>query len=155
VNIEPIWIISQTVAIGGATLWAYIQMVQRVRAIESNIPENTRERLTKLEATVHTDLHERVIALEAVLDMIGKKAAKMLHSPHDPWGIDHFLDEYIAHDHDLSDARWREFHAKCEELQKLDHAAIDVRVLAMLVQSLSKFGRELAEHKLKRSQLNT
>ena len=136
-TIDPLWIVGQGVALTLVGVGAYIRLTERV---------------TKLEATVHTDLHDRVVALEAVLDLIGKKAARMLHSPHDPWGIDEFLEHYIDNDYDLPDEEWKQLFDKLTEVQK--KGDMDAKVLAMLVESLAGFTKALAEHKMKRNGSN-
>ncbi len=132
--IEPIWLLGQSVVMLGIGVGAYIRMTERV---------------TKLEATVHTDLHDRVVALEAVLELLGKRAAKLLHSPHDPWGIDVFLDHYIANDYDLPDTEWESLSKKLKEVQQLGNT--DAKVLAMLVETLAGFAQALAKHKMQRN----
>jgi len=138
-TIEPGFLLAQGVATIGVGIGAYISVVQRI---------------TKLESTKVEGIEARVATIEAVLRLISEKAAKMLHSPHDPYGLDGFLEKYIDHNYDLTDSEWAEFDKILIKVQEDNENSMDAKIYAMLVQTLSEFSRRLAEHKMQRNQLN-
>jgi hypothetical protein len=49
--------------------------------------------------------------------LFGQKAAKILHSPHDAYGIDYLLDKYIDEHYELTQDEWRNLLTKCEIIE--------------------------------------
>lgn len=80
--------------------------------------------------------------MKSVMVSISKKAADMLHSPDDHFGIDKLLEKYIAHDHDLTLAEWQELFNKCDRIMDDKSISPGHRCLAMFV-------KELSTHKLR------
>lgn len=64
--------------------------------------------------TNYSDLRERIVKMEVTLELIGRKSAKMLHSPHDPWGLDPMLDKYLSRHYEMSFEDWKELLGRCE-----------------------------------------
>lgn len=68
----------------------------------------------------HSVSKERFIRLEARFEMfvalLGTKAAKALHSPDDHHGLDRLLEDYIAHNHELSYDGWKELKERCDAI---------------------------------------
>ncbi len=142
-NVEPIWIIGEGLAFAGAGLLAYIGLTNRVTSIESRIPKDLAERVTRLEAQVHDDLFERVVSLEAVFNILGEKAAKLLHSDDDPYQIDSLLDKYLDRHYELSFAEWEALLAKCSVIEENKVLSKDERLLAGWISAV-------CHHKLRR-----
>lgn len=87
-------------------------------------------RLSRIEATV-----------EFLVESTGRMAAKKLHSPDNHLGIDHYLDMYINHHHDLSMEEWTD----------LKEALLITRMneLASKTEKIyAEFLIEICEHKL-------
>lgn len=76
---------------------------------------------------------ERVIRLETMLELMGRKAARSLHSPHDPYGIDAMLDKYLDRNYELNFDEWRQLLARCEEIESRTDITKDERWLAGMV----------------------
>jgi len=125
--VEPAWFLTQTVVLVGAGITAYIKLTERV---------------TKLEAQVHSDLFERVINLEAIFKLLGDKAAKILHSDDDPYGIDSLLDKYLDRHYELTYQEWETLLKKCTEIEDNKELSKGERVLASWLAAV-------AHHKLK------
>lgn len=134
-TIEPIWLVGQGVAFIGAALLAYFKMGERLSAVS--------ERVVKLEAQVHDDIFERVVSLEAVFNLLGEKAAKLLHSDEDEHGIDDLLDKYLDREYELSYSEWESLLAKCTLIEEDKSLAKGERLLAAWVSAV-------ASHKLRR-----
>jgi hypothetical protein len=76
---------------------------------------------------------ERVIRIEVMLDLMGRKAARSLHSPHDPYGIDSMLDKYLDRHYELSWDEWKALLARCEAIEARTDITKDERWLAGMV----------------------
>lgn len=92
-------------------------------------------------ASDHLGLAQRVTRLETVLDNIGIKMAKTLHSPDDHLGIDVLLDKYIDRNYELSLDEWNELMANCEQIENDRDLPHGVRVAAAML-------NEICRHKL-------
>lgn len=86
-------------------------------------------RLTRLETTV-----------EFVVDSLGRKAARALHSPDDHLGLDDYLDRYISKSHDMSLAEW-------VKMKQLLEVARDNPCATKNEQIMAEFLMELCDHK--------
>lgn len=86
----------------------------------------------------HTDLRERVIRLEAVMALFGQKAAKILHSPHDPYGIDHLLDKYLDQNYELTSDEWTILWHQCEMIENDKERSKGERTLAAFLSAISR-----------------
>lgn len=96
-NDTILWVVGQALLLIAAGITAYFNLFNRVS-------EN------------YTKLSERLIRLETTMDVIGQNAAKLLHSPHDPWGMDAILDKYIDRNYELSWDEWEEVLKQCNQV---------------------------------------
>lgn len=63
----------------------------------------------------HISVVQRLARLEAVIEMMGRKAMEQLHSPDDHHGLDVLIDKYLA-THDLNEGEWTTIRDTCEEV---------------------------------------
>jgi len=89
----------------------------------------------------YSELASRVTRLEAVMSLFGEKAAKILHSPHDPYGIDSLLDKYLDRYYELSWDEWQQLLKACEGIENDCTKSKDERTLAAWIAAV-------ASHKL-------
>lgn len=61
-------------------------------------------------------LSERVAKLEILFETFGRKAARTIHSPHDPYGIDPLLDKYLDRNYELSMEEWKQLYTRTTEI---------------------------------------
>lgn len=103
------WLIGGLVVFGvgfvGASITAYISLVQR---------------LTKIETTI---------------DLLGEKAARVLHSPHTP-DLDRLLEKYVDRHYELSHAEWQELLERCQAIEDDITNPKDQRALAAIVSAV-------------------
>lgn len=111
-NIEPMWILGTGVTILGGGFAGYVSLTNR---------------LTRIETTIN---------------LIGKKAANILYSPHTP-ELDELLKEYIESNHDLPQTKWERMEQLVLEIESSLTEDKDKRLLAAIVAAL-------ADHKLMR-----
>lgn len=123
-TIEPLilWILGTGVSVLSAGVVAYVALVQRI---------------TKLEAMVHEDLEGRVIKMEALFELLGEKAAKLLHSPDDHHGIDELLDKYMDRNYELSFDEWQKLLSICGTIENNKELSKGERVLAAFLGMVS------------------
>lgn len=86
----------------------------------------------------HSELNTRVTKLEAVMALFGQKAAKILHSPHDPYGIDSLLDKYLDRNYELTMHEWAVLGQQCEAIQDDVTKPKDERTLAAWLSAVSQ-----------------
>lgn len=87
---------------------------------------------------------QRITRLETMFDMLGKRAAKILHSPDDHLGIDALLDKYILGHYDLPSEDWIVLKTSLAEIENDTSRSKDERLLCAFVSAL-------ADHKLMRN----
>jgi DNA repair ATPase RecN len=78
---------------------------------------------------------------ELFFDLIGKKIAKLLHSPDDHLGIDDYLDKYLDHHYDLSHQEWITFKEKLEGIINSEQSSTNEKLMAAFLSAL-------CEHKI-------
>lgn len=83
----------------------------------------------------------RLTRIETMFDLLGKRAAKFLHSPTNHLGVDRLLELYMDHHHDLSMQQWEDLHFAMEVVVKNANASANEKLLAV-------FLAELCNHKL-------
>lgn len=81
-------------------------------------------------------LVQRVTKLEAVLENIGIKSARILHSPNDHLAIDFLLDKYLDRHYELSMAEWTELMRRCEAIENNREHPHGVRVAAAMLNAV-------------------
>lgn len=90
---------------------------------------------------------QRITKLETTLDFwvneVGTKALDLLHSPTNHLGLDALIEEYQAHNYDLSTEQWENLRIICAEIQARESVSKDEKLLAIL-------GEALSNHKLMR-----
>lgn len=106
-------LVVQTVVIAGVIISAYINLIRG-----------------------HGALSERVKVLEVTLDSFGRTAAKRLHSPHDPYGIDNILDKYLDRNYELSYAEWEELLDRCREIENRADIDKEQKFLAGMLEAV-------------------
>lgn len=89
----------------------------------------------------HASLSERIRVLEVLFESFGRKFAKALHSPHDPYGIDPLLDKYLDRHYELSPDEWNLLLKRCHEIEVLpgiskDHQFFAGMLAAICMQTL-------------------
>lgn len=77
----------------------------------------------------------RLTRLETIMDMLGDKAAKILHSPHTP-DLDRLLEKYIDKYYNLTLEEWKELLARCDEIENNLANPKDQRALAAIVAAM-------------------
>lgn len=87
-------------------------------------------------------LIQRVTRLEALLEHIGAKSAKILHSPDDHLGIDALLDKYLDRNYELSMSEWTVLMQRCEEIENDRNLSQGARLSAAMLNAI-------CHHKLK------
>lgn len=96
-----------------------------------------------------------VTRIQAVMLLLSKNAAKVLHSPDDHLGLDDLVEKYCKNHHDLSDDEWRQLESRCSEVLEDVMANKTERLAAgqllAIVRPLSRLGKELSIHKLERT----
>lgn len=68
-------------------------------------------------------INNRLVRIETMLEVYGKKVARQLHSPTNHHGLDGYLDKYIDNNYDMSQKEWEELQKKCDELIRNAHAS--------------------------------
>lgn len=81
-------------------------------------------------------LIQRVVRVEAVLDSIGIKSAKILHSPDDHLGIDSLLDKYLDRNCELTRDEWKMLLSRCEEIENDTSQAHGARLSAAMLNAI-------------------
>lgn len=93
-------------------------------------------------------LIQRITKLETTLDFwvneVGTKALDLLHSPTNHLGLDALIEQYQAHEYDLTNEQWENLRIICAEIRQREGVGKDEKMLAVL-------GEALATHKLMRS----
>ena len=84
---------------------------------------------------------QRITRLETMFDMLGKRAARILHSPDDHLGIDALLDKYILGHYDLPSGDWIILKSKLAQIENDPSRSKDERLLCAFVSAP-------ADHKL-------
>lgn len=83
----------------------------------------------------------RLTRMETMFDLLGKRAAKFLHSPDNHLGVDKLLELYMDHQHELTMNQWGELQYNMELIVKNATATANEKILAA-------FLSELCNHKL-------
>lgn len=83
-----LWILGQGIVLLGAGVGAYIKLIQRVAKVE------------------------------VIINLLGKNAARALHSPDNHHGIDDLLDKYMKGHNSLTFVEWNLLHKRCEVIAK-------------------------------------
>lgn len=78
------------------------------------------------------------------LNKFGTVAAKMLHSPDNHLGIDHYLDVYLSKHYDMSNSEW-------DDLREVCIIVMSNPLSTKPEQIMAEFLKNLCEHKLQRS----
>lgn len=75
-------------------------------------------------------VRERVVKLETIIELLGRKSATLLHSPHDPYGLDPMLDKYLDRHYEMSMEEWASLMRRCEVVADDVAAPAEYRFLA-------------------------
>src|SRR5689334_2371047 len=92
------WMLGSAVTFISADVVAYIALKDKINDFNMN-------------------LVQRVTKLEAFIELLGQKTARMLHSPDDHLGLDQLLDKYLDRNYELTIDEWRQGIARCEEVE--------------------------------------
>jgi hypothetical protein len=123
-----LWFLGQLIVIIGSGVIAYINVILKLND-HSTMASNR-----------HYTLDARVVKLETLLTMFGKKAANILHSPHTP-ELDTLLEKYVKRHYELTYEEWKRLKQLCEEVIKEPHIKGDKVVFAAFLAAV-------ADHKL-------
>lgn len=61
-------------------------------------------------------LRERVVAIEVKDEVLSRKNARIMHSPHNPYGMDGLIDKYLDRHYELTTGEWQEWMKRCENV---------------------------------------
>lgn len=86
--------------------------------------------------TVGFSMVQRVARLEGAVSLIGKNAAKVLHSPNNHHGMDKLLDKYINPKVTLTSEEWTQLQVKCEMTLNDQSVSKDERFFAGIVHAM-------------------
>ena len=80
---------------------------------------------------------QRLVKMETIfnfwVETIGKKAAQILHSPGDHFGLDKYLDSYIENHPDMNLQDWYELKILCERVERDETIESGKRLIAGFV----------------------
>lgn len=110
---EPVllWILGVFVTLAIADVVAYVSLKDKIS--EFNIL-----------------LVQRVSKVEAFVDLIGEKSAKILHQDDDTFQMDTLLDKYLDRHYELSSAEWTQLMKRCDELEADKTLSMGARLAA-------------------------
>lgn len=111
---EQIWIFTGIFGCVAAGTLAYVQVIQRVG-----------------------DLKARIVAVEVTLQLMGKVAARTLHSPHTP-ELDRHLDIYIHRHNEMSFKQWHEVMLAAEVAYQDQRKPKEDRLMAGLLWAICR-----------------
>src|ERR1700743_2287617 len=83
----------------------------------------------------------RLTRIETMFDLLGKRAAKFLHSPDDHLGIDRLLELYVDAHHELTKSQWQDLACAMNKITEDPKVSNNEKILAA-------FLAELCNHKL-------
>jgi hypothetical protein len=98
-----LWFLGEAIVLAGIIVAAYIKLLEGQNRHAANAVQR------------HNDLDNRVVKLETLINLFGKKAATHLHSPHTP-ELDVLLDAYIDRHYELSREQWQRLRELCDEV---------------------------------------
>ena len=90
-------------------------------------------------------LDSRLSRVEAIMCLLNRAAAKALHSPHDPDGLDYYVEKYEKMGYDLPHEDWVKVHEICERILNDKDAAAGYRLAAGIF--ATQFVLALSKHK--------
>lgn len=93
-------------------------------------------------------IFQRLTKMETTLDLIGMKAANVLHSPHTP-ELDRLLEKYVSREYELTLDEWKELNDRCEAIENDTSNPKDQRALAAIVSALCHHKMRQAPPKFK------
>lgn len=76
------------------------------------------------------NLNNRLIRFETMLELWGRKAAKLLHSPSNHLGMDELIDKYLDRNYELTWDEWTQWLALCIAVEQDDSKTPSERLLA-------------------------
>lgn len=82
------------------------------------------------------NINNKLIRFETMVEILGKKAAKQLHSPDNHHGLDEYLDMYIDKHYDMSQAEWETLKQKCEAIEHDGTSTANEKSLAAFIVAL-------------------
>ncbi len=106
-----LWLIGEALALIGIGIGAYFTITGKV-------------------SDIHLKLSERLVRIETTIDLLGENAAKILHSPHDPFKLDSLLDKYIDRHYEMSPDEWGQLLKQCEVVMNDHSVSKNERLLA-------------------------
>lgn len=80
---------------------------------------------------------QRITRLEASWELLGIKAAKILHSPDDHHQIDGLLEKYVDRHYELTFDEWRRLMEVCAEIENNKELPKGERILAAFLGAVS------------------
>lgn len=101
------FLIGQFIVIAGGAITAYFNLLGKVG-----------------------EVRERIIAIEVRDEMQSRKNAKILHSPHNPYGMDPLIDKYLDRCYEMTNDEWQEWLHRCEMVISNSTAPKEDRLIA-------------------------
>lgn len=96
----------------------------------------------------HNEAIQRIVRLEVTLDILGRNAIKLLHSPDDHLSVDRYVDLFIKNEFQLSEEHWQQLFGILNQTINDRSKPKEERTLALLgaahcVRKLSDFGHKV------------
>lgn len=76
------------------------------------------------------------VAIDLLVDGLGEKIAKVLHSPDDHLGLDQLLDKYLDKQYDLTIQEWNDLKFRCNEITENMSISKNERLMAGFLSAL-------------------
>lgn len=83
----------------------------------------------------YASLSSRLVRIETIIEIMGIKAANVLHSPHTP-ELDGLLEKYVDRHYELSNEQWTRLLELCDEIEQDTTNPKDQRALAAIVSAV-------------------
>lgn len=84
----------------------------------------------------YMQLSERIKVLEVLFEVFGRRAAKAIHSPHDPWGVDPLLDKYLDRNYELSLEEWKNLYGRMTAISEDPETSKDLIFAAEMLAAI-------------------
>lgn len=96
-------------------LWIFGAVIMAISALIGKLFADNGKLYDRISALENQN-EKRITRIETMIEVMGISAAKILHSPHDPFGLDKYLDLYIDRNFEMTAREWEEVLIKCETI---------------------------------------
>lgn len=111
------WLLGTSVVLGMTGISAFFSLRDRIN-------------------TFNIELIQRITRVEAVLALLGEKAAKLLHQDDDSYGVDKLLDKYLDRNYELKVEEWEVLMKAMEQLESNVTLPVGARLAAATVSAV-------------------